>query len=191
MTGWIVRAVLLIALLPAGVSHADTMLMRRVPLAADIVMAYVQSSIEEHGYSIAHIQTCDDGLGDFGYKSDFYQVVFFGKAGEVRRLSASHPELVSYLPLKIAVIAERDEALLTVLNPQVLTAFFTDEAVQIQLGRRYNDLQSIFNDVARSVAARPASATAGDGERTAVHSASVPPAPPQPADHPASGGESR
>ena len=38
--------------------------------------------------------------------------------------------------LKIAVIAEKDETLLTVLNPEALAPFFPDdEALQIQLGR--------------------------------------------------------
>jgi uncharacterized protein (DUF302 family) len=151
--GRVLRVLLLTTLL-SGAASADNMLMGRVPLAADIVFAYAQTSIEEHGYNVAHVQTCDDGLGDFGYKTDFYRVLFFGKVEEVRRISADYPELVSYLPLKLAVIAERDETLLTVLNPEALAPFFADEAVQIQLGRWHSDLVSILNDVARATAAR-------------------------------------
>ena len=137
---------------------AEGMLMGRVAMAAEVVVAYVETSIEEHGYRIAHRQTCDTGLGDVGYKSDFYQVVFFGKPEEVRRISANHPELVSHLPLKLAVIAERDETLLTALNPEALAPFFADEAVQIQLARWHRDLVSIFGDVKRATAAhRPGS----------------------------------
>jgi uncharacterized protein (DUF302 family) len=150
-----------------GAAQAENMLMSRVPLAADIVLAYAQSSIEEHGYSIAHIQTCDDGLGDFGYKSDFYRVLFFGKAAEVRQISAEYPELVSYLPLKLAIIAERDETLLSILNPEALAPFFADQAVQIQLGRWHNDLVSILDDVVRSTAARVALPKANSGAETA------------------------
>jgi uncharacterized protein (DUF302 family) len=145
-----------LAVLLAGPAVADNMLMGRVPLAADVVMAYVESSIEEHGYRVAHRQTCDTGLGDVGYKSDYYQVVFFGKPGEVRWISATHPELVSHLPLKLAVIAERDETLLTALNPEALIPFFPDEAVQIQLARWHSDLVSILDDVRRATAARSA-----------------------------------
>jgi uncharacterized protein (DUF302 family) len=144
--------VLLLLVVIVGPVRAENMLMSRIPLAADVVLAYVQSSIEEHGYSIAHLQTCDDGLGDFGYKSDFYRVVFFGKVDEVQRIGARHPELVSYLPLKIAVIAERDETLLSVLNPEALEPYFPDEDVQIQLGRWHNDLVSILGDVRRATA---------------------------------------
>lgn len=146
-----VRAVLLVALV-AGPVQADNMLMSRIPLAADVVLAYAQSSIEEHGYAIAHMQTCDDGLGDVGYKSDFYRVLFFGKVAEARRISADHPELTPYVPLKLAIIAERDETLLTVLNPESLTSFFANEAVQIQLARWHNDLVSILDDIARATA---------------------------------------
>ena len=154
---------LVLAFLLAGAARAENMLMSRVPLAADIVLAYAQSSIEEHGYSIAHMQTCDDGLGDVGYKTDFYQVIFFGKADEVRAVSAKYPELVSYLPLKLAVIAERDETILTVLNPVALSPFFADETVQIQLARWHSDLVSILDDVARATAARDQASQAGSG----------------------------
>ena len=91
-------------------------------------------------------------MTDFGYESDLYRVVFFGKIDEVQRISSDYPELVSYLPLKIAVIAEKDETLLTVLSPEALVPFFADEAIQIQLGRWQNDLNSIFDDVRRATA---------------------------------------
>jgi uncharacterized protein (DUF302 family) len=133
---------------------ADNMLMIRIPMKAEIVLEYVKTSITEHGYQIAHLQTCDAGLGDFDYKTDFYQVVFFGKVDEVRWISENHPELVSYLPLKIAVIAERDDALLVVLNPEALAPFYAEEAIQVQLGRWNSDLVSIFDDVRRATGKR-------------------------------------
>ena len=143
-------------LLLSPLSIADNMIMGRIPLRAEIVQEYVQSSIEEHGYTIAHLQLCDGGMTDFGYKSDLYRVVFFGKIDEVRWISREYPELVSYLPLKIAVIAEKDETLLTVLNPEALVPFFADEAIQIQLGRWQSDLESIFSDVRRQTASHDA-----------------------------------
>lgn len=143
-----------LAMLLTPLATADNMLMGRVPLRAEIVLEYVKTSIEEHGYSIAHVQLCDGGMKDFGYKSDFYRVVFFGKIDEVRMISERYPELVSYLPLKIAVIAEKDETLLTVLNPEALAPYFDDETLQIQLGRWHSDLVSIFEDVRRAIRRR-------------------------------------
>jgi uncharacterized protein (DUF302 family) len=135
-------------------ASADNMLMARIPLRAEIVLEYVKSSVEEHGYTVAHLQLCDGGMTDFGYESDFYRVIFFGKIAEVRRISEHYPELVPYLPLKIAVIAERDETVLTALNPEALVPFFSVEEIQIQLGRWRNDVQSIFADVRAGVSER-------------------------------------
>lgn len=144
-------------LLLSAWSGAENLLMARVPLEAEVVIEYLKTSVEEHGYTVAHIQLCDGGMTDFGYKSDLYRVVFFGKLAEVRMISERFPELVSYLPLKIAVIAEKDEALLTVLNPDALAPYFTDQDLQIQLGRWRSDLESILADVRRSVARRTVS----------------------------------
>lgn len=145
----------LILSVASAVPHADNLLMGRVSLRADVVFEYVKSSIEEHGYGIAHLQLCDGGMTDFGYKTDFYRVVFFGKINEVRGISRDYPELVSFLPLKMAVIAEKDETLITVLNPQALAPFYTDQGLLIQFGRWENDLRSILDDVRREVAKRP------------------------------------
>jgi len=134
----------------AAPAMADNMLMGRIPMRAEIVLEYVKTSVEEHGYSVAHVQLCDGGMKDFGYESDVYRVVFFGKIDEVRRAAEHFPELVSYLPLKMAVVAEKGETLLVALDPETLAPFFADEEVQIQLGRWHNDLVSILADVRRS-----------------------------------------
>jgi uncharacterized protein (DUF302 family) len=154
----LLRLLALLALLVASAAaSADNMIMGRAALRAEIVLEYVKSSIEEHGYSIAHVQLCDGGMKDFGYSSDVYRVVFFGKIDEVRSISERHPELVSYLPLKIAVIAEKDETLLSVLNPEALAPFFSDRELQIQFSRWHSDLKSIFRDVRRSAVEHAAS----------------------------------
>ena len=145
-------------LLLSGFAQADNMLMSRIPMRAELVLEYVKSSIEEHGYTIAHLQLCDGGMKDFGYESDLYRVVFFGKLDEVRMISSRYPELVSYLPLKIAVIAEKDDTLVTVLNPEALSPFYAEEEVQIQLGRWHSDLVSILEDVRRAIGKRIAAA---------------------------------
>jgi uncharacterized protein (DUF302 family) len=149
---WIRLLSLGVLLVIAAGASAENMIMARIPMRAELVIEYLNSSVEEHGYTIAHTQLCDGGMTDFGYKSDIYRVVFFGKIAEVRGISERYPELVSYLPLKIAVIAEKDETLLTVLNPEALAPFFADKELQIQFGRWHSDLISIFEDVRRSTA---------------------------------------
>jgi uncharacterized protein (DUF302 family) len=151
----LIRLFLVLTLL-VGPAAADNMLMARIPLRADITLEYLTGSVEEHGYKVVHLQLCDGGMSDAGYQSDIYRVVFFGKIDEVRMISERHPELVSYLPLKIAVMAEKDETLLAVLNPEALEPLYQDEALHIQFARWQNDLHSIFDDVRRAVAQRPA-----------------------------------
>lgn len=150
----VLAPLLVLVLSVPSLAKAEDMLMARVAMPAEVVFAYLETSIEEHGYAIAHIQLCDGGMSDFGFESDFYRVVFFGKIEEARMISEHYPELSSYIPLKIAVIAERDETLMSVLNPQVLARFYSDQRLQIQFGRWENDLQSIFQDVHDAIAAR-------------------------------------
>lgn len=130
-----------------AVVQANSLIMGRVSLKAEIAYAYLTSSLEEHGYTIAHVQTCDLGLADFGYKSDFYRVIFFGKLEEVRELSAKFPELVPYLPLKIAIFAEKDETVLTALDPTGLADYFPSKELRIQFVRWHSDLESIMHDM--------------------------------------------
>lgn len=133
-------------------ANANDMMMARLPIKADIALEYVKASINEHEYTIAHEQLCDGGMTTFGYKTDTYRVLFFGKGEEIRMLSEKHPDIVSYLPLKMTVVAEKNETLLSILNPEFLARYYNDRDVQITLQRWKNDFRSIFNDVRRGVA---------------------------------------
>ena len=63
---------LLLLLVASAIVNADNMIMGRAALRAEIVLEYVKSSIEEHGYTIAHVQLCDGGMKDFGYTCLLY-----------------------------------------------------------------------------------------------------------------------
>ena len=113
-------------------------------------MTALQSSIETHGYTVAHVQTCDSGLKGFGYETDRYRVVFLGKFAETRQLSEKYPDLIPFLPLKIAVFAEGDQTIASVINPSSLGAFYADEDLRIQFKRWENDLRSILADLQKN-----------------------------------------
>ncbi len=140
----IVTALLLAAWLPVA---AQNILTARSSQDFEQSMSTLKSSIETHGYRVAHVQLCDSGLQGFGYQTDRYRVVFFGKLDEVRQLSAKHPDLIPFLPLKIAVFAEGDQTIISSINPASLGSFYTDEALRIQFKRWENDLRSIFTDL--------------------------------------------
>ncbi len=107
----------------------------------------LQRSIEEHGYTVAHVQRCDGGMRGMGYETDNYKTVFFGKYDEITRLSKKYPELIPYLPLKIVIYAEGEESILAILNPIALGEFIPDAELQVQLQRWHSDIKSVLADM--------------------------------------------
>jgi uncharacterized protein (DUF302 family) len=127
--------------------QAENMVMRRVDHGFETSMILLKDKLEEYGYRVAHIQKCDGGLGDFGYQTDKYRLVFFGKLQEVRQLSNRHPELIPFLPLKIAVIKEQESVVLVALNPRTLSEFFPGRELDIQFQRWESDIRAIFSEI--------------------------------------------
>ncbi len=147
------RVILITILVLAGIAspvRAQNMLMARSELSFDDSMRVLKASIVERGYEIAHVQRCDGGLRGFGYETDLYRVVFFGKFEEVRELSGKYPELVAFLPLKIALFAEGEQTIISVINPSQFSEYYPDRDLQIQFGRWENDLRSILADVQKA-----------------------------------------
>jgi len=136
--------VLLILALPV---QAENMLMVRVHDDFEETMIQLKSTLNDYGYRIAHIQKCDGGLSGFGYKTDLYKSVFFGKFQEMRRLTREHPEIIPYVPLKIAVMKEKDTVLLVAMNPTTLEPLFPDPDLRIQFERWESDIRAIFEEM--------------------------------------------
>jgi len=146
MKRWLLILLLGIGLLPAA--HAEqTTLMARSSLAFAPALEKVKEVLAQYGYTVAHVQKCDGGMAQFGYHSDKYQVVFFGKLDEVRRISHSHPEMIPFLPLKMAVFAEHDETVMVVLDPLELGRYIQDPKLQVQLARWRSDLRAILQEL--------------------------------------------
>lgn len=80
-------------------------------------MLLLQDAIKQQGYRLSRVQRVDIGLTKLGYQTDKYRVVFFGKTDEIHYLTRHHPELIPYLPLKIAIFAEAEETLLVTSRP--------------------------------------------------------------------------
>lgn len=113
-------------------------------------MAELKTGIEAHGYTVSHVQRCDGGLHQSGYETDFYRVIFFAKLDEVRQLSEKHPELIPFLPLKIAVFAEGEQSIISSINMTALNEFYDDRELHIQFRRWENDVKSILVDLQKS-----------------------------------------
>lgn len=143
----IMKVLVLLILFMSSSARAENMIMLRVDQSFDNTMILMKEKLNEYGYKIAHIQKCDGGLTDSGYKTDLYKSIFFGKFEEMRNLTNSHPELIPYLPLKIAVMQEKDTILLVSLNPTILSEFFSNKELQIQFGRWESDIRAIFKEL--------------------------------------------
>ncbi|RMG34941.1 MAG: DUF302 domain-containing protein [Gammaproteobacteria bacterium] len=148
MNRWVRYLALGLLAWSAVTSAGQQMLMARVAMKSDLAMEYLRTAIEEHGYAVAHVQKCDSGLAGFGFHSDTYRVFFFGKLEEVRRISEKHPEFSAYLPLKIALEAEKDETLLAAVDPTTFERYYAkDRDMIIQFRRWKSDIRSIFAEV--------------------------------------------
>lgn len=141
----LLAAVLLLGL--AAAASADQLLMIRSALPFPEAMLTLQNAIAARGYKVTHVQNVDIGLSKIGYQTDNYKVVFYGKPEEVNQLAARHPELIPYLPLNVAIFAERDNTILVTSRPGVLADFFPDPELKAQFMHWEKDLSEIFNEV--------------------------------------------
>lgn len=125
----------------------DRLLMMRSPQSFPEAMLALQKTIGEYGYTISRVQRVDIGLTSSGFATDKYRIVFFGKPEEVRRLSAEHPQLIPYLPLKITLFAEQEETLISTFDPTLLIALAADEEFRSQAMRWRSDIIAIFDEL--------------------------------------------
>ena len=123
--------------------HADEMLMARVPQDFPEAMLKLQELIKKQGYTVSRVQRIDIGLTKSGYKTDNYRVVFYGKSDEISHISQRFPELIPYLPLKIAIFAEAGDTMLVAANPVFLAANAAKDLKQ-QLLIWEKDLQKLL-----------------------------------------------
>ena len=131
----------------ASATCADQLLMIRSGLSFPEAMLALQNAITMRGYKVSHVQNVDIGLSKIGYQTDNYKVVFYGKAEEIAQLTAKHPELIPYLPLNVAIFAERDNTILVTNRPGVLADFFPDTELKSVFMRWEKDLTDIVNEV--------------------------------------------
>lgn len=133
-------------LLPGLPAIAEELLMARVPMTFPEAMLKLQSTLKKYNHTLSRVQRVDIGLTAKGYKTDKYRIVFYGQADEIRQLADEHPQLIPYLPHKIAIFAEDEETMLVAVNPEML--FLTDDPkLQATMKKWHEDLQLIFKDM--------------------------------------------
>lgn len=138
---------LVLCALCAFTARAEDMLMVRARAQFEESMAALQQAINAQGYTLSRVQRVDIGLTEFGYKTDKYRVVFFGKPEEIRGLSERYPELIPHLPLQVAIFAEGEETLLVAANPLYLGSAYADAGLAPVFTRWEQDLRAILEAV--------------------------------------------
>lgn len=126
---------------------AQDLFMVRSSLPFPEAMSVLQETIRKQGYQVSRVQRVDIGLTTFGYKTDKYRVVFFGRLDEVREAGRQYPDLVPYLPLKIAIFAEDQETILLASSFAHLQPFYPDPAVKSRFRQWEADIHQILEQV--------------------------------------------
>ena len=126
--------------------HAEELMMVRVKQTFPEAMLKFQEVIKEHGYTLSRVQRVDIGLSNMGYKTDKYRVVFFGKEDQNRWIIDKHPELIPYLPLKVAIYSEEQDTLLVSSNLEILINPDDPKLKKIVDGWQH-DIQSMFKEM--------------------------------------------
>ena len=141
---------LLTGLLFSANSHATVtgeMIMVRSSEAFPETMSLLQEAIRKQGYELSRVQRVDVGLSAKGYKTDKYRVVFFGKGKQIQQLSKEYPQLIPYLPLKIAIFAEGDNTILISSNPSTYNDLFDLPALKLVFEQWQKDITEILKAV--------------------------------------------
>ena len=129
------------------VDPAHELLMVRVSNTFPEAMNTVQQAVVANGYKLMRVQRVDVGLTKSGYQTAEYRIVFFGKEKEIKNLSAKHPTLIPFLPLKLVVFAEGEETIVLGTNPAKLLSFYPDKSLKPYFLRWEKDFLKILADV--------------------------------------------
>jgi uncharacterized protein (DUF302 family) len=133
-------------LLPGLPAIAEDLLMARVPMTFPEAMLKLQNTLKKYNHTLSRVQRVDIGLTSKGYKTDKYRIVFYGQADVIRQLADEYPQVIPYLPHKIAIFAEEEETMLVAVNPEML--FVTeDPKLRAIMKKWHEDLQVIFKDM--------------------------------------------
>ncbi len=138
--------ILSLLLLPGLPAIAEDLLMARAPMTFPEAMLKLQSTLKKYNHTLSRVQRVDIGLTSKGYETDKYRIVFYGQADEVRQLANEYPQLIPYLPHKIAIFAEEEETMLVAVNPEMLFES-EDPKLKAIMKKWHEDLQLILKDM--------------------------------------------
>jgi len=125
---------------------ASDLIMARSQQKFPEAMLTLQTSVKEHGYTVARVQRIDVGLTGMGYKTDKYRVVFIGKPDEIKYLVNKYSQLAALMPPKVSIFAEGDETIIVTANPSIYAELVDDKLDRLIFDRWESDIYSVFSD---------------------------------------------
>ncbi|CAA6804575.1 MAG: Unknown protein [uncultured Thiotrichaceae bacterium] len=131
-------------------AHAgqDDLLSARTTKPFDETLSMAGEALEKHGFTVAHVQKCDGGLHAMGYETGHYRVIFFGRLEEVRELSKTHPQLIPLFPFKLAVYADNNDTVISVINPAGLGNMLqADPVLKEKLRQWKQEFKDVLNEI--------------------------------------------
>jgi len=121
--------------------------MIRIELPFPETMELLKMAIQKQNYTVTRVQKVDYGLEKRSFKTDPYQVVFFGKKSEIRTLSKEFPTLIPFLPLKIVVFAEGLDTIILSDNYFMQSKMYNNSELSNKFSRWRSDVKKIFRRV--------------------------------------------
>ncbi len=126
--------------------QADSLIMVRTHHPLATTLEKLKQAIREQGYSVARVDMVNIGLLGMGYTSSSYRAVFFGKGDEINRLAGKYPQLVPYLPPRIAVFSEGNSTLLVTIEPSTYYRELLPDAEETGIFRNWErDIVAILS----------------------------------------------
>lgn len=119
----------------------------RSPSSFNVSFQKINELILDNEYQISVVQRCDYGLKESGYKTDEYRIVSFGSYEDVKAISDAHLSLSVFLPLRIALVAERNETVLSMMNPAIFLETVKDKKLVAIVQRWIKDSQRIMMEM--------------------------------------------
>jgi len=113
-----------------------------LPVALDEVTAAAQNS----GYQVVKVQPIDQALVKRGYPDPGVRILFIGKSTTMDQAMKINPKLLSVLPLRLTLIVEGKDTLVSSDDLEMWKEMFPDPETAQLVDTWQHDLKSILGD---------------------------------------------
>jgi len=113
-----------------------------LPVAIDVVTAAAQNS----GYQVVKVQPIDQALVKRGYPDPGIRILFIGKSSTMDQAMKINPRLLSVLPLRLSLIVEGKDTLVSSDDLESWKDMFPDPGTARLVDTWQRDLRTILRD---------------------------------------------